>query len=557
MNWFIELFTGHSIAHCVFILCVAIFSGVLIGKIQYKGISLGIGGVLFSGIILGHFKFGMDKEILEFVREFGLVLFVYTIGIQVGPAFFASLKKQGIKLNMLAVVIVASSVFAAVCVYYFMKLPLPVAVGIMSGAVTNTPGLGAAQQALKEVYPDSQGLAELAGLGYAMAYPMGVFCVIMSMVLCRKIFRVDVPSEVASFRTEQRELSGAPSDHTLIVSNPRIAGKTIEKLASLVEGNFCITQIFRNNSAIAPKGDTALEMGDVIKLVCGREKFEDIALLLGDITEFDLKSLPSAPAHLAVSVTHRDAMKKSIGEHDFPGRFNVAVMKVERAGIELMPFPSFRLQFGDIVHMSGETSSLNDVAKILGNSEKELEHPKILPLFIGIASGIILGVIPVTVPGFSVPVKLGIAGGPLVMAMLLSTIRQIGPLSWHMPASANLILREIGITLFLACVGLKAGEHFFDTLLRGQGLQWVFCGMLVTLFPMIVIVILGRLFLKMNYPSLCGLMAGSMTDPPALSFALQSCACDAPALTYATVYALAMVLRIILAQLFIIVLSAL
>ncbi len=493
----------------------------------------------------------MNSEVLEFVKEFGLVLFVYTIGIQVGPAFFASFKKQGLKLNILAAGIVFLNVAVAIAVLFISKLPASIVVGIMSGAVTNTPGLGAAQQALREVVPGNSAIYD-PGLGYAMAYPFGILGIILTMLACRKFFKIDLKKENAEFEEERSQNSGAPSEYSLIVTNPRVVGRKVEKIKSLVQGELVVSQLLRDGVAQSPNENTELWAGDIIQVVCSKEQFDDLAMLVGDISGYDFNSGAGSLASRSIMVTRKDALKKSIGELDLSGRFGINITCIERAGIEMLPMASMKLCIGDVVCAVGAENVLMEAAAELGDSEKDLEHPNIAPIFIGIVLGLIVGSIPLQIPGLSVPVKLGIAGGPLLVAVILGRIRRIGPLNWHLPMGANLIMRELGITLFLACVGLKSGGRFLETIIDGDGFYWMALGVMITGIPLVIIAFIARVFLKMNFLSLCGLLAGSCTDPPALSFAYQMAESEAPVISYATVYSLAMFLRIVAAQLFVI-----
>lgn len=556
MDWLHNLIFGNSAAQTIFVLSLVIFIGVLIGKINVKGVSISIGGVLFSGLLFGHFKLHINHEVLDFVREFGLVLFVYTIGIQVGPAFFASFKKQGLSLNMLASGIVFLNVSTAIAILFITGLPVAVVVGILSGAVTNTPGLGAAQQALQEVMPNSPGMYQMPGLGYAMAYPFGIIGIILTMLLCRRIFKIDLKKEAAKFNEERSSNSGTPEERSLIVTNPRVVGKTVGKIKSLIQDDFVVSQLFREGGATVPDENVELKTGDIIQVVCTKDQFDDLAMLVGDISEHNFKDLTSDLSFRSIVATQKDALKKTIAQLEFPSRLGVNITKIERAGVEFMPRPSMKLCFGDNVIAVGSKEALDKASDELGNSEKDLAHPNIMPIFIGIFIGIIVGCIPVSIPGLSAPVKLGIAGGPLLIAVILGRIRRIGPLNWHLPMGANLMLREVGITLFLACVGLKSGGSFIHTIMDGEGIHWMFLGMIITALPLFTIALIARYMFKKNYLSICGLLAGSCTDPPALSFAYQMSESEAPVVSYATVYALTMFLRIITAQLFVIIFSS-
>ena len=530
--------------------------GLAIGQIRVFGINCGIAGVLFSGLLFGHFKLQVNKEVLEFMRDFGLVLFVYTIGIQVGPALFASFRKEGIKLNILAASTVFLGILVTALIIAIAKVPIEVAVGVLSGAVTNTPGLGAAQQALREAFPAVEGIDKVPGLGYAVAYPFAIFGIIFTMLAFKRLFRVDLKKEAELFAERQRSSSGQPDHFKFVLSNPNAAGKTLSQISSLVDAPCAFSYILRNGSLVAPTQDARLEIGDQLEIVCSRQSREDFQFLLVGAASFEeQESVPLALHGLdfrQIFVTHPDACK-SVAELDMTSRHSVSITKVERAGLELVAYSSLRLQFGDRVYAVGDPSGLDKVAAELGDSVKHLEHPNLLPIFLGIILGVFLGSLPVCLPGMPAPLKLGLAGGPLLVAIVLSRIRQIGRLSWFLPHSANIALREIGITFFLACVGLNSGGKFLETLTKGDGILWIFYGILITMIPILIVGLFSRIFLKMDYPSLCGLLSGSMTDPPALSFALQMGGGDAPSVAYASVYALTMFLRILTAQLLVIV----
>jgi putative transport protein len=556
MSWFTELWTGHSVAHAVLVLSAAITLGVLLGHIKVAGISLGIAGVLFAGLLFGHFGLTVDHEILEFAREFGLILFVYTIGMQVGPSFFASFRKQGLKLNLLAAAIVGLGVVVALALYFLADLPLAVTVGLLSGAVTNTPGLGAAQQALHERLPDVANTGELSGMAYAVAYPFGILGIILTMILIRAVLRIKPADEAAKFEEEQAPKGEQPQNYNIQVTNARLAGVDIRRVAALVQAEFVISRLLRGEQVVVPKAETKLELGDTLHVVCSRDSAEKLAIVVGDVSQKDVRQVPSSLSARNVLITHQEAVGKTISELDLMNRFGVAITRLHRAGIELVARANMTLCFGDRVTVVGDANSLKQVVAELGDSLKQLNLPNILPVFIGIIIGVILGSIPLHVPGIPAPVKLGLAGGPLLVAILLSRFARIGPVVWYLPQSANLVLREVGITLFLACVGLKSGGNFVTTLVHGDGVYWMLLATLITALPILLIGFVARVVYKLNYMSLCGLLAGSMTDPPALSFANQIASSDAPAITYASVYALVMFLRILTAQALVLLLVA-
>ena len=548
MDWLKELITGHSVAHAVLVLASVIAIGVSIGHIRILGISLGIAGVLFAGLAFGHFGLTVDTEIIEFVREFGLILFVYTIGMQVGPSFFASFRKQGLKLNLMAAAIVFLGVGVAICLHVFLDLPLSVVVGLLSGAVTNTPGLGAAQQALKESLPGITDAAETSGMAYAVAYPFGVIGIILTMILIRAAFRISPAKEAEAYDNEQAPKSDLPENYNIVVSNQRLVGLEVRKLAGMVQADFVISRLLRGEDVVVPRAETTLQLGDVLHVVCSKVNAEKLGIIVGEMTKVDVREVPSTLTSRTLLITRNEAVGKTIRELDLMHRYGVAITRVQRAGIELLARASTSLNFGDRITVVGDETAIKQVAHELGDSLKQLNHPNILPVFIGIILGVILGSIPFTVPGVPAPVKLGLAGGPLLVAILLSRYARVGPIVWYLPQSANLMLREVGITLFLAAVGLKSGGRFVATLVQGDGFLWMAMGAFITMTPLIIVGLIARTVYKLNYMSLCGLLSGSMTDPPALSFANQVASSDAPSVTYASVYALVMFLRILTAQ---------
>lgn len=548
MQWLVDLITHHSSAHTVLVLSAVIASGIALGHIRIFGISLGIAGVLFSGLAFGHFRLTLDPEILEFAREFGLILFVFTIGMSVGPSFFASLRRQGLMLNLLAVSVVLLGVGTALGLYYLADLPLPVAVGLLSGAVTNTPGLGAAQQALREGMPDAVNAAELSGMAYAVAYPFGVIGIILIMLLIRSVGRINIAREVEQYDREHALGKEPPKNFNLEVVNTRLAGAEVRRLAALVHGEFVISRILRGDSVMTANADTVLQLGDILHVVCAKETADNLSIVVGDQANVDVRSVSSSITVRKILITRNEAVGKSIAELDLLGRYGVTITRIHRASVELVASGSVELHFGDQITVVGDASALKKAAAELGDSLKQLNLPNILPVFIGIALGVILGSMPIHFPGMPAPVKLGLAGGPLLVAIVLSRIGKIGPVIWYLPQSANLVMREIGITIFLACIGLKSGVNFVHTLVDGDGLYWMGLGAIITVVPLVIVGCIARFVLRLNYLSLCGLLAGSTTDPPALSFSQKMIGSDAPAFTYASVYALVMFMRILSAQ---------
>ncbi|MDU5725101.1 MAG: putative transporter [Haemophilus parainfluenzae] len=520
--------------------------GLWIGHFKIKGVGLGIGGVLFGGILVAHFttQYGikLDSHTLHFVQEFGLILFVYTIGIQVGPGFFASLRQSGLTLNGLGFLIVVLGALVTILIYKFADIPLDVALGIYSGAVTNTPSLGAGQQILSELGM-SQTTSNM-GMSYAMSYPFGICGILLSMWLIRLFFKIKVDEEAANFEKESGHDKEALKSMSLKVTNTNLNGIHLIEIPGFDDEDVVCSRLKRGELVIVPKADTDVQLGDILHLVGNPEGLKKMHLIIGEEVDIPVASLSGEIRSERVVVTNEKVLG---GIHQ---KYGVVISRLNRAGVELVPTAHTTLQFGDVLHMVGKTDILNQAISVIGNAKQKLLQVQMLPVFIGIGLGVLLGSIPFYIPGFPVALKLGLAGGPLVVALILARIGSIGKLYWFMPPSANLALREIGIVLFLAVVGLKSGGSFVFTLTNGSGLEWMGYGIFITLIPLITVGVIARLYAKLNYLSLCGLLAGSMTDPPALAFANElKEGSGAAALSYATVYPLTMFLRIISPQL--------
>ena len=526
--------------------------GLWIGHFKIKGVGLGIGGVLFGGILVAHFttQYGikLDSHTLHFVQEFGLILFVYTIGIQVGPGFFASLRKSGLTLNGLGILIVALGALVTILIYKFADIPLDVALGIYSGAVTNTPSLGAGQQILSELGM-SQTTSNM-GMAYAMAYPFGICGILLSMWLIRLFFKIKVDEEATNFEKESGHDKEALKSMSLKVTNTNLNGIHLIEIPGFDDEDVVCSRLKRGELVIVPKADTDVQLGDILHLVGNPEGLKKMHLIIGEEVDVPVASLSGEIRSERVVVTNEKVLGKKIRHLGIHQKYGVVISRLNRAGVELVPTAHTTLQFGDVLHMVGKTDILNQAISVIGNAKQKLLQVQMLPVFIGIGLGVLLGSIPFYIPGFPVALKLGLAGGPLVVALILARIGSIGKLYWFMPPSANLALREIGIVLFLAVVGLKSGGSFVDTLTNGSGLEWMGYGIFITLVPLMIVGIIARLYAKLNYLSLCGLLAGSMTDPPALAFANElKEGSGAASLSYATVYPLTMFLRIISPQL--------
>jgi putative transport protein len=551
MSWLAVLFDGSSVVGAVVILSLVGALGLALGAVRVRGIGLGVAGVLFVSLVLAHVGLTLDSAILEYVREFGLVVFVWTIGMQVGPGFAASLRRDGLRLNLLAASVVVLGIVVTLVVSRVGDVPAAALAGLLTGATTNTPSLGAVQQALAQSVPagaEAARLGALAGLGYAMAYPFGVVGIIVSMLCLRSVFRIALESE----REEvARILAGSASRLVrvnLAVSNPNAVGVKLADVPGLNDPGVAVARILQGDDLHVPNPETRLNLGDVLAVVGEPEAIEKLHVVIGPESAVDLRAMPSALASELLIVTRTSALGRTLGELAFARRFDVQITRIGRAEVELAASPGVRVQYGDVVRAVGAPEAIQKVAAELGNTPKRLDYPHLIPLFVGLVLGVALGSYPIGVPGVSVPVKLGLAGGPLLVAMALSRIGSIGPLVWYMPPSANFMLREIGIVMFLAAVGLESGGRFVETIVAGPGLTWMAWGATITLVPLLAVGIFARAVLRMNYLSLCGLLAGSATDPPALSFANSVAQSDGPSVAYATVYPMTMFLRIVSAQ---------
>ena len=542
-----------DIALTVSVLALVAVVGLWIGNIKIRGVGFGIGGVLFGGIFVGHFadQLGLvlSAEMLHFTQEFGLILFVYTIGIQVGPGFFASLRVSGLRLNLFALGIVVMGGLVTAILHKIFAIPLPVVLGIFSGAVTNTPALGAGQQILRDLGIEP-GIVDQMGMSYAMAYPFGICGILLSMWLVRVLFRINVDKEAKDHETTLTNGHMPIKTINIRVDNPNLNNMAIQDVPILNSANIICSRLKRDDMLMVPAPGTIIQQGDLLHLVGQPGDLNNARLVIGQEVDTSLSTRGTDMRVERVVVTNEHVLGKKIRDLQVKERYDVVISRLNRAGVELVASPEASLQFGDILNLVGRPSSIDAVADMVGNAQQKLQQVQMLPVFIGIGLGVLLGSIPLFIPGFPVALKLGLAGGPLIMALILGRIGSIGKLYWFMPPSANLALRELGIVLFLAVVGLKSGGDFVDTLTQGDGLSWVGYGIFITAIPLITVGLLARIFAKMNYLTLCGMLAGSMTDPPALAFANNLHATSgAAALSYATVYPLVMFLRIITPQL--------
>lgn len=548
-----DAFWGGGVAHSVLILALVISAGIALGKLKIAGVKLGVTWILFVGIAVSHFGMRLEGHLIHFVKEFGLILFVYSIGLQVGPSFFSSFKKGGVRLNMLAAAIVFLGVTVTYVLYLITGLPITTMVGILSGAVTNTPGLGAAQQA----YADASGFSDPnVALGYAVAYPLGVVGIILSMMAIRWIFRIRFDEENKALTDwEQGGSSREAVRISVSVKNPFVDRKTVLQIKRLINRQFILSRVLHENGHIdIANAQTPLTVGDRVLIVTTTDNIDFIVDFIGDRIDMDKEEwerLDHQFISRRIMITKSKLNGKHIGELKLRSGYGVTVTRVNRAGVDLIPNHGLQLQMGDRVTVVGSEASINAVSKILGNSMRRLNEPNLIPIFVGIFLGVVLGSIPIMFPGIPQPVKLGLAGGPLIVSILISRFGPHYKLVTYTTMSANLMLREVGISLFLACVGLGAGEGFIETVVYEGGYRWIGYGALITILPLMIVGIFARKVLKINYYTLMGLSAGAMTDPPALAYSNGVAGNDMPSVGYATVYPLTMFLRILTAQLLI------
>ena len=555
MDWIINLFTNtESIAHIALLYAVVIAVGILLGKIKIGGISLGVTFVLFAGIVAGHIGFTAPVNILTFVQDFGLILFVFMIGLQVGPGFFESFREGGVQLNILAACNILFNVLVMFACYYIFfdttnPVNLPMMIGTMYGAVTNTPGLGAANEALGAIFPN--GDTPTIANGYACAYPLGVVGIIGATIAIRYICRIKLQNEEEDLKAQESNTAAKPHLMHLLVENSYLAGHTIYEIHEFLKRDFVFSRIVRNGQLIFPKSTTTLELGDKLFVVCPEADAEAIIAFIGSLTEvpeFTEQEKKGQTVSKRILITKPQMNGKTPAKLHFSSVYGVNVTRVTRQGMEMFASSDLPLQVGDRIMVVGDEVSVNRVASLMGNAIKRLDHPNIATIFIGIVLGILFGSIPFAIPSIPVPMKLGIAGGPLIIAILIGRFGYKVKLVTYTTTSANLMLREIGLVLFLSSVGIKAGANFVNTVVAGDGLLYVMTGFFITIIPILIVGTVARLKFKFNYFTIMGMIAGSYTDPPALAYANASCSKDAPSIGYSTVYPLSMFLRIFVAQ---------
>ena len=554
MNWINELIWGQGVGHSILLLSFVIALGIQLGKIKIFGVSLGITFVLFVGIIMGHFGITINPHVIHFFQEFGLILFVYSVGMQVGPGFFSSFRQGGITLNMLACGVIFLGVLTTIVIHYVTKIPMPTMVGILSGAVTNTPGLGAAQQAFSDMHGVSDNSIPM---GYAVAYPLGVIGIILSTIIIRYVFRVSFQKENEMLEKEDNSHANGAIPISLVVKNPAIFNKKVREISSLLEHrDFVISRIWRDNDKKIEmvSADTVLQENDKVFVITTEQDAETLKIFIGEAIDMERKQwirMESQFINRRILITKPELNGKHLGDLKLRKLYGINITRINRAGVDLVAKPNLTLQVGDRVNVVGTEASIANVEKVLGNSLKRLNEPNLIAIFVGIALGIFLGSIPMTFPGIPQPIKLGLAGGPLIVAILISRFGYHYKLITYTTQSANFMLREVGIAMFLACVGLRAGDGFVDTIINDGGFAWIGYGVIITMLPLLTIGFIARYFFKINYFTLMGLIAGSTTDPPALAYSNQTAGNDAPSVGYATVYPLTMFLRVLTAQLLI------
>lgn len=555
MNWIKDLLTHESIAQTIIIFGLVIAFGIWFGKIKIFGISLGVTWVLFVGLLFSFMGISLNHELQDFLKEFGLVLFVYTLGLQVGPGFFASLNRNALVSNGLAAFIVLLGVAITLALFIVTGNPISIMTGIMSGAVTNTPGLGAAQTTITNLHHVAADNS-MVTLAYAVAYPFGVFGIIISMLILKSMFKINIQEEITKHEEADNLREDKVISKHLKLDNQQLIGKSVHTIFEMIDTPIVVSRMFHNGIVITPTPDEILAENDVLLIVAPKNLFEKLHVLIGSESNMDLKTaMDSNLLSNRVVVTNKEITHKRLGDIPEFNQHDFTFTRLYRAGIEMVPNGNITLQLGDTIKVVGTREGLDRITAVLGNSLKRLEVPDLAPIFIGIVIGIIFGSIPFQIPNIPVPVKIGLAGGPLIIALLLSRFGNKLYLNNYTTTSANLMIRELGITLFLASVGLSSGSKLAEAFAGGNGFVWIGLGILITVIPLLIVGIIAQRFFKKSFFEVCGLLAGASTDPPALAFALKISNSDIPSATYATVYPLTMILRIVVAQLLILLFS--
>lgn len=551
MDWITALFQTPGPAQTLFLLSLAAFPGILLGSRSFFGIKLGVAGVLFSGLLIGHFRFPLETDVLHFVREFGLVLFVFSIGLQVGPGFFSSMRSRGFRLNLFAGAIVLLGVGCAVGIHYFFHLPVEQIVGILSGAVTNTPGLGAAQQALRDQSGNAAGAGLESGMAYALTYPFGILGIILTMLLLRAIFRIQIERENERYIVESGEQDRHPDSASFRLENPQLFGAQISVLHDLVGESIVVCRLKHGDNEIVPRPEDQIAEGDELHVVGAPSALRKFGLIVGEKVARTVPAIAPDAEELEVRrvfITRKEATRVRLADLEVFQRTRARITRVHRAGVVFVPDASTSLNIGDRVTVVASAADQQKVAEVLGDRIEDLDRPNIFPILLGIALGVMLGSIPVQIPGLAAPVKLGLAGGPLLVALLFGWKGKIGTTNFFIVPGASYVLRELGVILFLTCVGIESGANFLASLTNGSGIVWIAAGAAITLIPLLIVGISARL-MGINYLTISGMLAGAMTDPPALEYANSLSRSQAQATAYASVYPFVMFLRVLTAQL--------
>lgn len=549
----LKLFLSSNTASSLVFLALTGILGILFGKIRFGNIKLGIAGVLFSGLLIGHLGATINHQVLHFTKEFGLILFVYSIGIEIGPRFVSSFRNNGMKLNLLATLIVVFGFFTAFSIHKLFNMETHIIAGLFSGAVTNTPSLGAIQSLISDQFTNGNALAEVSGMAYAVAYPFGIIGIILVMFMVRGVFKIKLNKEIENYQEQIDAGSNQSKTVEVLVSNPNLFGKTLKFLKTTLDKEFVFSRLMRDGEYLIPDDKIHLKEGDILFGLCSDVCVPHLELKVGKLSPAKKIKITDQMSMRHILITNRKITGQQIKDINLSGLFPANITRIFRGETEIIPAGNTTIEFGDTVRVVGARNRMNEIAGFLGNSLHDLSHPNLIPLFIGIFLGILIGSISFFIPGLPAPAKLGLAGGPLIVALILGHKGRVGNFDFYMTPSANRFIRELGIVLFLACVGLGSGKHFWETIVNG-GYIWMLYGAAITFIPLFVVGILGR-FLKLNYLTLCGLLSGSMTDPPALEFANSIAPVHAQASAYATVYPLTMFLRILLAQVLVLVLT--
>jgi putative transport protein len=548
MFQWMEVLAQGPVAKAILALSIVAAVGLAFGSLGVRGVRLGAAGVLFAGILFGQLGLHIDERILEFVRDFGLLLFVYTVGLHVGPGFFSSIKQKGLELNLLGAAVVLLGGLMVAGFRFLFHFSIPVIGGLFAGATTNTPSLAAAQAALQNLSGPNPASGDLLGMAYAVAYPFGIVGIILTMLLVQKVFSINVDLETRAVDLAANTSERTPDFIDLEVTNPNVDGLALRDLPFVADAGVVFSRLLRDGKVTVPEDDCLIRLGDGLRLVGPKAKLLEFEPIIGRKNRIDIKSVPSELTIEHLYVTKGQVLGKSLGELNSERNYGAVVTRVRRADVEFAANDRVRLQFGDYLCVVGPGAGVTRLGELVGNKPKALDHPHILPVFVGILLGVILGSLPIVLPGMPAPVRLGLAGGPLIVALILSQVGRLGPLIWYLSPGANLALREIGIVLFLACVGLKSGSRFLEVLISGSGLYWMAAGAVLTFVPLAIVGFLARKIFKLDYPTICGVLAGSMTDPPALAFATNITRSDQPLVAYAAVYPLVMILRVFIVQ---------